>query len=134
MIAYLTTHFCIERSLIEYQFIEGLLLLLYTTVTKNLAITLGEVPTCKLSFAFFQDYPIVCLNCGCVTSAFLLLLHLGVETSLVYFESVLMTDEFGQVEGEAISVEQGKCLLAFYYGLALLLCLSNNAFQHIDTC
>ena len=133
LVAYLTTHFGIERSLVEHQFVVSLLFLLHAAVAQNVAVALRYVPTLKVCFTFGKDYPVVGFNSRSVAGTFLLLLHFGVKAFLVNLHAIFVADEFSQVERETISVEQCKGLFAFNHRLAFLLGLCNHVFKHVDT-
>ena len=97
-----------------------------------MALVFGEVVANELLFAFAQDNPVGVLNSGSVACAFLLLLHLGVELVCSNGESVLAADELGEVEREAVCVEQTECLHAVELCLALLLQLVHSRVEHVD--
>ena len=82
----------------------------------------------------FNDNPVAGFHLGGSAGAFLLLLHLDVEAGLVNGESVLAADEFGEVEGEAVGVAQGKCLLACNLCLPCSLRLLHDAVEELDAC
>ena len=97
-----------------------------------MALVFGEVVAHELLFALAQVHPVAVLNGCCVACAFLLLLHLGVEFVLSYGESVLTADEFGEVEGESVGVEEAESLHAVELCLALLLKLFHSRRKEVD--
>ena len=52
LVTYLTTHLTIERSIVEYKFIETVLLLSHLAVAEDMALVFCIVVTNKLLFAF----------------------------------------------------------------------------------
>ena len=133
LVALLSTHFGIEGRSVEHEFIERLLLLLHAAVAEDMAVVLRLIPADELRFAFAEYHPVVGLHGGSVACTILLLLHLGVEGGLVNTQAVLGTDEFRQVEGEAVRIEEGEGFRAVHHGLASLLRLIHHAFQQVDT-
>ena len=79
-----------------------------------------------------NDVPVACLNLCGVAGAFLLFLHLDVEAGLIDCETVLATDEFCEVEGEAVGVEEGESLFAGNLCLSGSLCLLHHTVQELD--
>ena len=111
-VAHLTTHLCIEGSLVEHYLIECLLLLCHTAIAQDAALILGVVPTDKGTVAGLNLHPVIILHGSGIACALLLLLHLGIESVLIHGESVLLADKLGEVEGETVGIEEGECLLA----------------------
>ena len=132
-VANLTTHLGVERSLVENNLEECLLLLSYLTVAQNVTFVFSIVVSNEFSFAFFQSNPVASLYRCCVAGALLLLLHLGIERVFVNGHSVLAADKFCKVEREAECIEQSKCLNTVNLGLASLLCIADNAVEQLDT-
>ena len=133
LIAYLTTHLTIERSMIEYKFIEAVLLLCHLTITKNVAFVFCIVITNKLLFAFTQDFPVTIFNSCCITGTCLLLCHLLIELLFIYGIAVLCADKFCQIEWETIGVEEAESLLTIELCLAMCLQLIHRAIEEHNT-
>ena len=103
-ITYLTTAFCIERSLAQYDLIERLVLLLNLAVAQNAGFVFGIVITYEMRFAFFQHYPIACFyGCGIAGTLFLFL-HFYVEFFFIDRHAVFAKNQFGQIERESESI------------------------------
>ena len=132
-VAYLTTHFSIERRFVEYEFKVSLLFLLHTAVAQNAAVGFGEVPAHEFRFAFGQNHPVVGFDGSSIACALLLLLHFGVELVLIDGHAVFVADEFGEVEGEAVGIEQRECLFAINHRFTLLTGLLHHVFEQVDT-
>ena len=117
-IAYLTAHLAIERSLVEDSLIDNALLLLHLAVLDDAAavfcIIISNEGAEFLAGKFLvlaNDVPVAHLHLSSVAGTCLLLLHLGIETSLVHGHTVFAADKFSQVQGEAKGVKQGERLL-----------------------
>ena len=133
-VAHLAAHLCIERSSVEHEFVVGLFLLLHFAVAQDMAVGFRLVPTLKLVFTFAEHYPVASFYCRSVASAFLLLLHLCVETFFVRLESLLSTDEFREVEGETVSVEKRESLSTIERVATSCLGFTNKSIEQVDTC
>ena len=131
-IAYLTAHLAVERRIVEHELEVCILLLCHLAIAQDVALVFGEVVAYELLFAFAQDNPVGVLNGGSVACAFLLLLHLGVELVCGNGESVLAADKLGEVEREAVCVEQTERLHAVELCLALLLQFVHSRVEHVD--
>ena len=128
----LTTHLTVERCVVQYEFVVCVLLLCHLAIAQDVALVFGEVVAHELLFALAQVHPVAVLNGCCVACAFLLLLHLGVEFVLSYSKSVLTADEFGEVEGESVGVEEAESLHAVELCLVLLLKLFHSRRKEVD--
>ena len=91
-VAYLSTHFGIERRYVEYYFIISLLLLLHGAVAQDTAFVFGKVPSHELFFAFVHYNPVAGLYLCSIAGTFFLFLHFPVEPFLVYGQAVLGAD------------------------------------------
>ena len=132
-VTYLSTHFSIEWRVVEYEFEVGLLLLLHLTIFQDAATIFGVVPTVESGVAFCQYHPVACFCGSGIACALLLLLHFCIKTSFVHRETGFRTDEFGEVEGETIGVEEGEGFFSFYHFVACCLRGFNDIFQTVDT-
>ena len=132
-VTYLTTHFGVERSVIEYELKVGLLLLLHLTILQDAAAIFCVVPTMECGVTFCQNHPVACFCGSSVTSTLLLLLHFCIKTSLVYGETSFRTDELSEIEGETIGVEEGESILAINDLVACGLGSFDDCFQTMDT-
>ena len=103
-ITYLTTTFCIERSVVQYNLIQSLVFLFDLTVTKNRSFVLSVVISDKFGCSFSQSYPVTRLNGGGVTGTLFLLLHFFIELFDVDSHSVFTKNQFGQIQGETESI------------------------------
>ena len=110
LITYLTTHLAIERGVVEYQFIIGVLLLSYLTVAQDVTLIFVIVVTNELLLTLFEIYPVAILYLCGVTSTLLLFLHLHIELLFVNGKTVFTTDQFCKVEREAVGVEKAECI------------------------
>ena len=108
LITYLTTHLAIERGVVEYQFIVGVLLLRYLTITQDMTLIFVIVVTHELLLTLLELYPVAILHLCGITGTFFLLLHLHIELFLINGKTVLTTNQFGEVERETIGVEQAE--------------------------
>ena len=133
LIAYLTTHFTVERSMIEYKLIEAILLLSYLTVAKDVALIFCIVVTNKLLLAFTQDFPVTILNSGSIAGTCLLLCHLLIELFLVNSIAVFCTDKFSEVEWETVGIEEAESLLTIKLCLTMCLQLVHCTIKEHDT-
>ena len=117
-VAYLTTHLAVERRVVEYQFIESILLLSHLAVAQDMAFIFCIVVTYELLFALCQLNPVsVLYGCG-VACALFLFLHLCVELLFVHGEAVFAAYQFREVEREAVCIEQTERLSAVQFGLS----------------
>ena len=133
LVAYLTTHLTIERSMVEYKLIEAVLLLCHLTIAKNVAFVFCIVITNKLLFAFTQDFPVTILNSCCITGACFLLCHLLIELLFIYGVAVFCADKFCQIEWETIGVEEAESLLTIELCLVMCLQLIHRTIKEHDT-
>ena len=107
-VAHLSTHLSVEGRLVEDDLIEGLVFLFDAAVAEDLHVALHHVVTHEGRLALAQRHPVVGLDGGGVTRAFLLLLHLGVEALEVGVHAVLAEDQLGEVERKAVRVVEGE--------------------------
>ncbi len=117
-VADLSAHLAIERRAVEHNLIVAALLLRHLAVAQYVTFVFAVVVAHKLRLAFAQGNPVARLHgCG-IACTLLLLLHLLVELLLVYGQTVLAAYQFGEVEREAVGVEQRECLHAVKLCLA----------------
>ena len=111
LVAYLSTHFTIERSSVENQFVEDILLLCYFAVTKDMTFVFRVVIAYELLFTGSELHPVGILDLCSIAGTLFLFLHLLIEFLLINSKSVLTANQFGKVKRESISVEQteGGC-------------------------
>ena len=133
LVTYLTTHLTIERSIVEYKFIETVLLLSHLAVTEDVALIFCVVVTNKLLFAFTQYFPVTILYSGSIARTCFLLFHLLVELLLVNSISVLCADKFGEVEWETVGIEEAESLLTIELSLTMCLQLVHCTVKEHDT-
>ena len=131
-VADLTTHLAIEWSLGKHDLIEGLVLLLYLTVTENFGLALEEVIAHELWSACLDLNPVAILHGSCITGTFLLSLHVLVELLFVDGESVLAADELCEVERETKSVEESECLVTVDHCASLGLGIVHDGVDTLD--
>ena len=133
LVANLSTHFAIERSVVEYQLIEGVLLLSYLAIAKDVALIFCIVITNEVLVAFLQYFPVAILYHGSITSTLFLLLHLLVEALFVNCIAILTADKFGKVERETVGIEETECTCTVELSLTMGLELVHVAIQEGDT-
>ena len=103
-ITYLSTHLCIERSLIENDLEQLFILLLDFTVTQDFGFTFEQVVTNEFGFAFFQDHPVTGFDSSRITGTFFLFLHFRIELVDIHFHAVFTQDQFSQVQRETVCI------------------------------
>ena len=103
-ITYLSTHLCIERSLVENDLEQLFILLLDFTVTQDFGFTFEQVVTNEFGFAFFQDHPVTCFDSSRITGTFFLFLHFGIELVNIHLHTVFTQDKFSQVQRESVCI------------------------------
>ena len=74
-VAYLATALCIERSVVQYDLIQSLVLLFDLTVTKDRSLVFSVIVTNEFSSSFFQYDPVTCLYGSCIAGTLFLLLQ-----------------------------------------------------------
>ena len=120
-IAYLTTHFGVERCLVEHHLIERFAFLAHLTVAKNAACHVQFVIADKLRLTFGQHGPVAkVLFIRLATHGFLVLKGF-VVLLLVGGKAVLAEDEFRQVERKSVGIFEREHIHAadlFLTGLA----------------
>ncbi|CDA83124.1 unknown [Bacteroides sp. CAG:754] len=99
-ITYLTTAFRIERSIVKYNLIQCLVLLLDLTIAKDGSLVFCIVVTDEFGCSFFQYNPVTCFDGGSIAGTLFLLLHFFVELLDVDSHSVFAENQFCQVEWE----------------------------------
>ena len=112
LVADLSAHFTIERRVVEHEFVVFVFLLRHFSVTKNVAGVFGVVVAHELLFAGHQFRPVAVFDLCRIAGAVFLLLHFGIELRFVHRKTVFAANQFGQVEGEAVGVEQAESLHA----------------------
>ena len=117
-VARLSTHLAIERRIVEYQFVIAVFLLCHLSVAENPTFIFGVVVAHELllsllpAIGMFHADPVRTLFLGGVAGTLLLFLHFLVELLLIHRESVLTTNQLGEVEREAVGIEQTESLFA----------------------
>ena len=99
-VAYLTAAFGVERSLVQYNLIQGLVLLLHLAVAQHGCLVFRIVISHEFGSTFFQCNPVTGLHGGGITGALFLLLHFGVKLLDVGSHAVFAENQFRQVERE----------------------------------
>ena len=132
-ITYLTTTFCIERSVAQYDLVESLVLLLHLTVAENRSFVFSIVVTHEVGFAFVQGNPVASFYGSRITGTFLLLLHFGLEFFFVYGHAVFAENQFGQVEWEAECIVKCKAIYTADFSLTGSLRFVHGLFEQTDT-
>ena len=87
-----TTHFCIERSRVEYHFVCSTLLCLHLAIFQDMARILCIVIAYELALTFSKNDPVASLHLCSIASTVLLLLHFSIEARLIYCHAFLTTD------------------------------------------
>ena len=95
LIANLTAHFTIERRVVEYNLVEGILFLGHFSIAKNVASVLRVVVTNEYLLSFSYHFPVSILYNSCVSSTSFLLSHFFIEAFLIYCVTVFAANEFG---------------------------------------
>ena len=129
----LTTHLSIERGLVEHEFIERVLLLRHLAIAKDVAGVFSVVVAHELLLAIGNLHPVGALHLSGIARALLLLLHLSIELVDVHCQAVLTADEFRQVEGETVGVEQAEGRCTVEDGLLVSLQLVHGTVEQVDT-
>ena len=129
LITNLSAHFCIEGGMVDNYLIVSLLLLNNLANLQHLALIFRKVPSYKLAFAFSKDLPVIRLNLGSSTCAFFLFLHLLFKAGFINCQAVFTTNQFRQVQGEAIGIKKSEGLHSIYFGFASSLCLCHHAVE-----
>ena len=132
LIANLATHLTIERSVVEHQFVESVLLLCHLTIAQYVTFIFRVVVTNKLLLTSFELNPVAILNLCSVAGTLFLLLHLYVKLLLVNGEASLAADKLSKVEREAVGVEQTEGRSTIQNSLALSLELVHLPIQEVD--
>ena len=132
-IAYLTTAFCIERSVAQYDLVKSLVLLLHLTVAEDSGFVFSVVVTHEVGFAFVQCNPVASFNGSRVACTFLLLLHFSVEFSFVHGHAVFTENQFCQVEWETECIVKCKAVYTADFLLAGSLRFVHGLFEETDT-
>ena len=133
LVAYLTTHFSIERSLAEENLVELFILLFHLTITQDLSLRSCVVITDKFFFTFANNYPVACLYSRCIASARLLLFHFGIESFDIHGHTIFAKDQFCKVKRETVCVIKHKCIYTADYVLRSFFCLNHKTVKHTDT-
>ena len=131
-ITYLTTAFCIERSVGQNNLIQGLFLLFDFTIAEDTCLAGSIVISNECCLAFFQSYPVAGFHGSGVTGTFLLFLHLTVELFLVDGHVVFAKDQFCQVEWESEGIVEHECIDTADDLLAVCFGLAHGLVEHLD--
>ena len=133
LVTHFTTHFCIERSRVEYHFVSSALLCLHLAVFQDVASIFCIVIAYELALTFSKNHPVASLHLCSIASTVLLLLHFGIETCLIDCHAFLTTDQFCEVEREAECIEECESLVASDFSLTSCLGLFHHATEQLDT-
>ena len=131
-VTYLSTHLSVERSVVEHEFIEFVLLLCHLAVAQDMTVVFGIVVAHKLLFASHEFGPVGVFHSGSVACAIFLFLHFSVKLFLIHRESVFAANQFGEVEWESVGVEQSECLNAIQLVFTLSLEFLHSIANHRD--
>ena len=118
-VAYLTAHLGIERSARQHNLIILLAFLLNAAITQYLRRGLSAVIAHKFLIALTQHNPFIGSDGSSRTGASLLLLHLLLKRCRVEAQIILLENQLGEVEGEAVSVIESERILATDFSLAV---------------
>ena len=130
----LTSALCIERSLLEDNLVECLVLLLCLAVAQYCCAVLRIVIADKCAVTLVDSHPVAVLHGSSVACTGLLLEHLLVKLCHVHSEAVLAQYKLCEVNGESVCVVKGECLNTVYLAVAGALCGSNDLVKHLHTC
>ena len=133
-ITYLTTTFCIERSIAQYNLVKCLILLFNLTVTQDACFVFSIVVTYESCFSFFQCNPVACFYGSSITCAFFLFLHFGFKAFYVGSQTIFTQDKFSQVEWESECIIQCKCVYTADFSLTGSFSFSHCLVEQTDTC
>ena len=133
LVANLSTHFAIERSVVEYQLIETVLLLSHLAIAEDVALIFCIVVTYEILVAFLQYLPVAVLYGSSIAGTLFLLLHLLVETGCINGVTILTADQLCEVERETVGIEEAECAHAVELSLAMSLEFVHVAIEEIDT-
>ena len=131
-ITYLAAHLSVERSAVEDQLEEFLVLLLHGALLQQVhALDAQGVIAHEFYIGLLEDHPVAELVGGGVAGAFLLLLQLHVEALDVYGVALFGRDQFREVDGEAVGVIEHEGVGAGHHlGSGVL---GHVVFEHADT-
>ena len=132
-VAHLATHFGIERCFSEHYLVIFLSFLPYLAVSEYGCLGFGAVVAYKLHIALTYLHPVGGFRGGGVAGTLFLLLHLSVESGLVYAHSLLAQYEFGEVKGESVCVIKQERILSGDFIRALGPLFADLAVKHSDT-
>ena len=109
-VAYLSAHLSVERGVVEHELVVAALLLGDLSVAQDATFVLGVVVAYEGLFTLVQHGPVGVLDNGGVPSPLFLLLHLCIELLGIDRKAVLPTNQLGEIEGEAVGVEETEGL------------------------
>ena len=132
-VTYLSTHLTIEWCGVEHELIELVLLLGDLAIAQDVTVVFGVVVAHELLFTSLKLRPVAVLNGSGIAGTLLLLLHLDVELFLVNGKAILTTDEFCEVEGETVGIEQAESLNTIQLVLALSLEICHSLVKQGNT-
>ena len=110
VVAHLTAHFSVERSLSQHDLVVFAVLLLNVAIAQDVGFHAERVVAHEFLFAFVDGLPVGSFHGGSVASTLLLLLHFGIELGVIEIHAFLLEDEFGKVQGEAVGVVEHEGL------------------------
>ena len=132
-VAHLSSHLAIEGCVVEDNFIEALLLLYHFSISEDMALIFSIIISLEMLFAFLQHFPVTVLNCGSIAGTGFLLLHLHIESCLIYGVSVFAAYKLCEIEGESVGVEHSECLCTIEHCLTVCLQLIHCTVEKVDT-
>ena len=130
-VTYLTTALGVEWSVLEYNLVQCLVLLLCLTVAEDCCLVLSVVIAYECALALVHGCPVAVLYCSSVACACLLLEHLLVELCHVYCKAVLAKDELCKVDWETVCIVECEGLNAVDLVAACALCVGDDLVKHL---
>ena len=130
----LTTRIAIERSVIKYDLVVALALSGYATITCNTHLINQRIVARKFAFVNCQHLnPVVGSHSRSVTRTLLLRLQLLLERGQIDLDTLLASDQLGQVDRETVGIIEQECIATTDLALTLSLGTTNHIIEQIDT-
>ncbi len=133
-VANLSAHLAVERRAVEDDLIEFFVFLFDFAVAQDRCVGFRAVIAHECRFAesglsFVDAYPVCGFYSGRIACTGLLGGHFLVESGLIECHAVFFQDQFGQVDGESVSVVEHECLRSGNLCLALFACGGYGVFE-----
>ena len=133
-VANLTTRITIERRVIEYDLVVALTLGGYATITCNAHLINQRIVTCEGALIDCHHFnPVVRSHSRSITRTLLLCLQLLLECGQINLDTLLVSDQVGQVDRETVSIVEQEGIATTDLALTLGLSATNHIVQQIDT-